>query len=49
MYSMRSEGSHYFIPDTVENRKRFLLYFHKLTQTKYSAALILMLNEARFY
>ena len=45
MCSLRSEGPRHFIPNTVENQKRFSLYFHKITRTTHSAALAARLTD----
>ena len=37
MCSLRSEGPRHFIPNTVENQKRFSLYFHKITHQRYNS------------
>ncbi len=36
MCSLRSEGPHNFIPNTVENQKGFSLYFHKIAHHRYN-------------
>ncbi len=36
MCSLRSEGLHNFIPNTVENQKGFSLYFHKIALRRYN-------------
>ena len=36
MYSLCSEGPPHFIPNTVENQKRFSLYFHKISHQRYN-------------
>tara|TARA_R110002049_G_scaffold74578_1_gene192158 strand:+ start:168 stop:1199 length:1032 start_codon:yes stop_codon:yes gene_type:complete len=45
MCSLRSERPPHFIPNTVEIKKRFSLYFHKITRTTYSAALAARLTD----
>ena len=37
MCSLRSEGPPHFIPNTVENQKRFSLYFHKISHQRYNS------------
>ena len=45
MCSLRSEGPHNFIPNTVENQKGFSLYFHKIAQTTNIALRYLQAKE----